>query len=86
MVQTISEPKLINMKKTIIAYWIITMLPAVLMLFSPIPNILVTKESIEMFPNHLGYPKYFIPFTGLSGRNQPLIWSVSHLCRKRESY
>lgn len=53
------------MKKITIVYWIITGLFASFMLFTAIPNILVTKESVQ-FIGQLGYPQYFIPFIGVA--------------------
>jgi uncharacterized membrane protein YphA (DoxX/SURF4 family) len=52
------------MKKTNIAYWIVTVLFAGFMIFSAIPNIMSTKESIDLITTHMGYPAYFIPFIG----------------------
>lgn len=53
------------MKKVNIAYWICTILISGMMLFSAIPNILCTEESVK-FITHLGYPQYFIPFIGVA--------------------
>src|SRR5687767_4250992 len=52
------------MKKTKVLYWIFTSLFAAFMLFTAIPDIMVTKET-EEFMNHLGYPPYFTPFIGV---------------------
>lgn len=51
------------MRKIIILYWIITGLFGAFMLFSSIPQILVTPDEIH-FMSHLGYPNYLIPFIG----------------------
>ena len=53
------------MKKTKILYWIITGLFSAFMLFSAIPDILVTPDAIT-FMNGLGYPTYIIPFLGVA--------------------
>ncbi|MEP7142247.1 MAG: DoxX family protein [Ferruginibacter sp.] len=53
------------MKKTKIIYWVVTALFAALMIFSAVPDILMTPETI-IFMNHLGYPDYFIPFIGIA--------------------
>ena len=53
------------MKKTKIIYWIFTALFAAAMLFSAIPDIIMTKEVID-FMTMLGYPLYFIPFIGVA--------------------
>ena len=55
-----------TMKKTKIIYWIFTGILAALMLFSSIPNIMSTAESIEIVTKHLGYPQYIIPFLGVA--------------------
>ncbi|MCW3117065.1 MAG: DoxX-like family protein [Chitinophagaceae bacterium] len=52
------------MKRTKVIYWIFTILLAALMLLSGITNALVTKESVELVSNHLGYPTYIIAFLG----------------------
>ncbi len=49
-----------------ILYWVFTILFAGLMLFSAIPSILVTDDSVKLVHNMLGYPIYFIPFTGVA--------------------
>lgn len=52
------------MKKTKIAYWIITILFSAFMLSSAIPDIMKSPNSINMTSKGLGYPEYFIPFIG----------------------
>lgn len=53
------------MKKINIAYWVITILFAAFMLFSAVPDIMVTKEANE-FMTMLGYPAYFTRFIGIA--------------------
>ena len=53
------------MKKTNIFFWIITGLFSAFMLFSAIPDILVTPDAVK-FLNGLGYPTYIIPFLGVA--------------------
>jgi DoxX-like family len=53
------------MKKTKTFYWIITGIFGAFMLFTAIPDILVVPDAVT-FMNHLGYPKYFIPFIGVA--------------------
>lgn len=48
----------------ITTYWIVTVLFAGFMIFSAIPNIMSTKESIDLITTHMAYPAYFIPFIG----------------------
>ena len=53
------------MKNTNIIYWIVTGLFAAFMLFSAIPDIMLTAEA-KTFINALGYPDYFIHFIGVA--------------------
>lgn len=53
------------MKKTNILYWTFTGLFGAFMLFSAIPDIMVTSEAVK-FITHLGYPEYIIPFLGIA--------------------
>jgi hypothetical protein len=51
-------------KKTNILYWIFTILFSALMLFSSWASLLVNEDSVKLIHDWLGYPVYFIPFTG----------------------
>ncbi len=53
------------MKKLKITFWIVTALFSAFMVFSSVPNILKTVESMEFFRN-LGYPDYIVPFLGVA--------------------
>ncbi|RYZ55202.1 MAG: DoxX family protein [Sphingobacteriales bacterium] len=53
------------MKKTKIIYLVATFLFAAFMLFTAIPDIIVTQEAAT-FMKHLGYPPYFTPFIGIA--------------------
>jgi hypothetical protein len=53
------KPKTINT-----LYWIFTFLFCALMIFSAWSSILVNEDSIKLIHGMLGYPEYFIPFTG----------------------
>jgi len=53
------------MKKIKIIYWTSTILFAGFMIFSSIPDILLTEET-KQFITHLGYPEYIIPFLGVA--------------------
>jgi hypothetical protein len=55
--------KKITMKKTKTWYWIITGIFAAFMLFSAIPDIMVSPEAVT-FITALGYPVYFVAFIG----------------------
>jgi len=52
------------MKRTNILYWTFTGLFALMMLFSAVPNILLTPEAIDLIHTRLGYPEYFITLIG----------------------
>jgi len=53
------------MKKITILYWSFTGLFALLMLFTAVPNVMMTPESIDLIHTQLGYPEYFILFVGV---------------------
>ncbi|THU38151.1 DoxX family protein [Niastella caeni] len=53
------QPKTIN-----ILYWVFTILFAALMLFSAYGSILVNDDAKKLIHDYLGFPVYFIPFTG----------------------
>ena len=53
------QPKTIN-----ILYWVFTILFAALMIYSAYGSILVNEDAKTLIHNQLGYPVYFIPFTG----------------------
>jgi hypothetical protein len=55
----IMKPKTINT-----LYWIFTILFCALMIFSAWSSIVVNEDSIKLIHGMLGYPQYFIPFTG----------------------
>jgi len=52
------------MKKNKIIYWIFTILFAGFMIFSSIPDILITPEAATFMKDLLGYPLYILPFLG----------------------
>ncbi len=52
-------------RKTVnILYWIFTILFAGLMIFSSWGSIIVNNDAKALIHDYLGYPVYFIPFTG----------------------
>ncbi len=53
------------MKRLNILYWTVTVLFAVFMLFTAIPDIVRQPEAMQ-FIQALGYPDYFIPFIGVA--------------------
>jgi uncharacterized membrane protein YphA (DoxX/SURF4 family) len=57
--------KPLYMKNTKTWYWIVTILFAAFMLWSSIPDVMNTSETVEFMSGQLGYPKYFTPFIGV---------------------
>ena len=53
------------MRKLNSIYWIVTVLFAVFMIFTAIPDIVRQPEAMQ-FIQALGYPDYFIPFIGVA--------------------
>ena len=53
------KPKTINT-----LYWIFTILFCALMLFASWSSIIVNEDAVKLIHDMLGYPEYFIPFTG----------------------
>lgn len=53
------KPKTIN-----ILYWVFTILFALLMIFSALGSIVVNEGAKKLIHEQLGFPVYFIPFTG----------------------
>ena len=53
------QPKTIN-----ILYWVFTIIFAALMVFSAYGSILVNEDAKKLIHDQLGYPVYFIPFSG----------------------
>jgi hypothetical protein len=51
--------------KTNTIYWIITGLFGAFMLFSAIPDVILTADA-KTFVGHLGYPDYFIQMIGIA--------------------
>jgi hypothetical protein len=55
------KPKTVNT-----LYWIFTILFAAAMIFSSYGSILVNEDAKNLIHNYLGFPIYFIPFTGVA--------------------
>lgn len=51
-------------KTTYVLYWVFTILFAGLMIFSSYGSVLVNEDARTLIHDQLGYPTYFIPFTG----------------------
>jgi hypothetical protein len=54
-----------SMKNTNIIYWVVTVIFALFMLSSAIPDILLVPDA-KAFIGRLGYPDYFIRFIGVA--------------------
>jgi hypothetical protein len=55
------KPKTIN-----ILYWVFTILFAGLMIFSSYGSIIMNQDAKNLIHGMLGFPEYFIPFTGFA--------------------
>lgn len=55
------QPKTVN-----ILYWVFTILFSALMIFSSYGSIIVNDDAKTLIHDQLGYPVYFIPFTGVA--------------------
>jgi hypothetical protein len=53
------------MKKTKTLYWIFTILFALIMFSTAVPNVLMSEDSKALIHTTLGYPEYFIVFIGI---------------------
>ena len=54
------------MKKINILYWTFTVLFALIMLSTALPNVMMSPDSIDLIHTKLGFPKYFIMFVGVA--------------------
>ena len=54
------------MKKINLIYWISTILSAGLMIFSAIPDALLTDDATKFMSGYLHYPDYFTRFIGIA--------------------
>jgi uncharacterized membrane protein YphA (DoxX/SURF4 family) len=52
------------MKSTKILYWVFTVLFAIAMIFSSYASILNDPQAVDLIHDKMGYPLYFIPYTG----------------------
>ncbi|MFE5321013.1 DoxX family protein [Paenibacillus sp. NPDC056579] len=53
------------MKKTVVFYYVCTVLLSLVMGVGSIPNIMSAPEAVVLF-EHLGYPAYLLPFLGVA--------------------
>lgn len=54
------------MKKTTILYWVFTILFAGFMIWSSIPSVKPSEQSLQFLRDYLGYPVYFIQFISIA--------------------
>ena len=54
------------MKKINVLYWIFTVLFALIMLSTALPNVMMSPDSIALIHTQLGYPEYFVRFVGVA--------------------
>lgn len=71
------------MKNSNLLYWIITSLFAGFMIFSAVPNIMNSPDSVTMITG-LGYPKYFIPFIGVAKLIGAIVILIPNFRRLKE--
>lgn len=60
------QTKSTNMKRIKLVYWITTILFAGFMLFTAIPDIMLSKDAVTFMKDYLGYPNYFTVFIGVA--------------------
>ncbi|HTH82129.1 MAG TPA: DoxX family protein [Mucilaginibacter sp.] len=53
------------MKKTKTIFWIITIVFALFMAFTAVPDVMLVPDAVK-FMTHLGYPNYFTVFIGVA--------------------
>ena len=73
------KPKTINT-----LYWIFTILFAALMIFSSVGSIVVNDDAKKLIHDQLGYPVYFIPFTGVAKLIGSIVILIPGLKRIKE--
>ena len=72
------------MKKINILYWSITVIFTGFMIFTAVPNVMVSADSVTLITDGLGYPKYFIPFIGIAKITGALAILIPGLKRIKE--
>lgn len=73
------KPKTINT-----LYWVFTILFSALMIFSSWGSIVVNEDSVKLIHGMLGYPEYFIPFTGWAKLIGAIVILIPGLNRVKE--
>lgn len=72
------------MKKTKTLYWVFTILFALSMIFTAIPDVLLAKDAVAFMKDHLGYPNYFTTFLGTAKILGSIVILIPGLGRLKE--
>jgi hypothetical protein len=54
------------MNKTKTLYWIFTVLFSVAMIFTAVPDVMLSADAVTFMKDHLGFPNYFTFFIGVA--------------------
>jgi len=54
------------MKRTKTLYWVFTVLLSVAMIFTAVPDVLLSADAVTFMKDHLGFPNYFTFFIGIA--------------------
>lgn len=54
------------MKRTKTLYWVFTALFSVAMIFTAVPDVLLSADAVTFMKDHLGFPNYFTFFIGVA--------------------
>ncbi len=54
------------MKRTTTLYWVFTALFSAAMIFTAVPDVLLSADAVTFMKDHLGFPNYFTFFIGVA--------------------
>ena len=54
------------MKRTKTLYWVFTVLFSAAMIFTAVPDVLLSADAVTFMKDHLGFPNYFTFFIGVA--------------------
>ena len=54
------------MKRTKTLYWVFTVLFSAAMIFTAVPDVLLSADAVTFMKDHLGFPNYFTFFIGIA--------------------
>jgi len=54
------------MKRTKTLYWVFTLLFSAAMIFTAVPDVLLSADAVTFMKDHLGFPNYFTFFIGVA--------------------